>query len=863
VERSNSEVAQAIAKVGGRSSRLPPGLSEAEVEERLRQDGYNELPQHRRRTLLRIILEVMREPMFQLLIAAGVVYLALGDRGEALMLLGFVTITVTISITQEKRSERVLEALRDLSSPRALVIRGGERRRIAGRELVRDDIVLLVEGDRIPADAELLEANDLMTDESLLTGESVPVRKLVRPVSPTQVRAGGDDLPFVFSGTIVVRGQGLAKVTATGARSELGRIGKALEAIQGVPTPLQAETRLLVQLFAVIGITLSMVVVLLYGLMRDAWLNGILAGITLAMAMLPEEFPLIMTVFMVIGAWRLSKERVLTRRAACIETLGAATVLCTDKTGTLTQNRLTIALMEVAGAQWNATATLLPEAFHALLEYGILASERDPFDPIDRAFQALGEHFLIGREHVHHKWVLAHEYGLSPEMLAMSHVWKSTERDGYVIAAKGAPEAIADLCHMSPAQLEALRCSVENMAGRGMRVLGVARAYFEGEDFPSTQHHFEFEFVGLVGLADPIRESVPAAIAECRSAGIKVLVITGDYPATARAVAAAAGIDHAAGTIIGDELEKMSDDDLARRIEYVSIFARTMPEQKMRIVKALRARGEVVAMTGDGVNDAPSLKAADIGIAMGERGTDVAREAASLVLLDDDFRSIVKAVRLGRRIFDNLRKAMGFTVAVHVPIAGLSLMPLVFHLPIMLTPVHIAFLELIIDPVCSIVFEAEPEEEDVMQRPPRNQEARLFSFAFMAWCLFQGTCVLLVVSGLFAGLLHLGFAQAQARAAAYLALISANIGLIVVNRCFGASIATALRRPNPAFGRIVAVAGGLLATVLAVPQLRSLFHFALPPFSIVVIASLIGFVVLAMLAGGKAALHAFGFRTML
>jgi Ca2+-transporting ATPase len=855
VDRRTPEVSKPLSNLCEQPQGMPLDLFEEEARERLRQDGYNELPQHRRRTLAGTILEVMREPMFQLLIAAGLIYTTLGDHGEALMLLGFVTITVTISIVEERRTERVLEALRDLTSPRALVIRGGKRRRIAGREVVRGDVLFLVEGDRVPADAELLEANDFVTDESLLTGESVPVRKRAGSHSPAPARPGGDDLPFVFSGTVVVRGQGVARVTATGTRSEIGRIGKALEAIELQPTLLQAQTRRLVQLFAALGATLSVIVVLLYGLIRGSWLNGILAGITLAMAMLPEEFPLILTVFMVIGAWRLSKEHVLTRRTACIETLGAATVLCTDKTGTLTQNRMSIAEMQASGAQWSASAGQLPEAFHELLEYGILASERDPFDPIDKAFQALGERFLAGTEHIHQKWILAHEYGLSSEMLAMSHVWKPFDRDYYVIAAKGAPEAIADLCHMSTDSLQALRRAVQSMAARGMRVIGVARAFFEDDEFPPGQHDFDFQFMGMIGLADPLRASVPAAMAECRSAGIKVVVITGDYPATASAIAQAAGIDDGGAIITGDELQSIGGGELARMIEGVSIFARIMPEQKMRIVDALKANGEVVAMTGDGVNDAPSLKSADIGIAMGERGTDVAREAASLVLLDDDFSSIVKAVRLGRRIFDNLRKAMGFIVAVHIPIAGLSLMPLLFRLPLLFTPVHIAFLELIIDPVCSIVFEAEPEEEDLMRRKPRDRKAPLFSASLMAWSIFQGACVLLAVGAFFIGLLRLGFDEAQARAAAYLALISSNFALILVNRSFGGSIATSFRQPNPALMRIFVATAVLLAAVLGVADLRTLFHFALPPAGIVLIASSMGLVLLIMLDGIKAALR--------
>jgi Ca2+-transporting ATPase len=831
------------------------GLSEQEAAARLRREGPNELPQAEHRTLLRIALEVGREPMFQLLIAAGLIYLALGDLGEAMMLLAFVVITVSISIVQEKRTEKVLETLRDLTSPRALVIRSGERKRIAGREVVRGDIVILAEGDRVPADASLIEANELQTDESLLTGEAVPVRKVARSGVPPPARPGGDDLPFVFSGTLVVRGQGIAEVSATGSNSEIGRIGKALGGIENAPTPLHAQTRRLVRLFATVGLSLSAAIILLYGFLRGAWLAGVLAGITLAMAMLPEEFPLILTVFMVMGAWRISQQRVLTRRSATIETLGAATVLCTDKTGTLTLNRMTIAALAVDDAVWRPQQGALPEPFHRLLEYGILASERDPFDPMEKAFLEAGQKHLTGTEHLHHEWVLAHEYGLSPDLLAMSHVWKARDRERYVIATKGAPEAVADLCHMSADQFGALRRSVDRLADGGMRVLGVAAAVCEGEVWPGTQHDFDFNFLGLVGLADPLRPGAREAVEECRAAGIKVAMITGDYPVTARAVAAQAGIDASGGVVSGEEIARLGDEELRRRIGEVCVFARIMPEQKLRLVEAFKANGEVVAMTGDGVNDAPSLKAAHIGIAMGGRGTDVAREAASLVLLDDDFGSIVKAVRLGRRIYDNVQKAMGFVLAVHVPIAGLSLLPLLLGFPLLFTPVHIAFLELVIDPVCSIVFEAEPEEGDVMRRRPRDRDAPLFSAAFAAWSVLQGVVALLAVGALFVGLLRLGMPEAGARAAAFIALVAANFGLVVVNRSHSAAIAAMLGRRNRAFWQMLAITAALLVAAMAVPPVRELFHFAWPGADGLAVALGTGLAVLLVLQ----AMKTFGF----
>jgi Ca2+-transporting ATPase len=832
------------------------GLSEEEAAARLRREGPNELPRAEHRTLLRIALEVGREPMFQLLIAAGGIYLILGDLGEAMMLLAFVAITVSISIVQEKRTEKVLETLRDLTSPRALVIRGGERKRIAGREVVRGDVIILAEGDRVPADASLIAASELQTDESLLTGEAVPVRKVARAGTPPPARPGGDDLPFVFSGTLVVRGQGIAEAVATGPDSEIGKIGKALGGIENAPTPLHVQTRRLVRLFATVGLSLSAAMVLLYGLLRGAWLAGILAGITLAMAVLPEEFPLILTVFMVMGAWRISQQRVLTRRSATIETLGAASVLCTDKTGTLTLNRMSIAALEAGGASWRPEEGALPEPFHRLLEYAILASERDPFDPMEKAFLEAGQRHLAGTEHLHHEWALAHEYGLSPDMLAMSHVWKAHDREQHVIAAKGAPEAVADLCHLAPDQIGELRRSVDRMAGGGMRVLGVAAAAYEGEAWPGTQHGFDFTFLGLVGLADPLRPEVREAVQECRTAGITVAMITGDYPATACAIAAQAGIDVSGGVVSGEEIARLSEDELRARIRDARVFARIMPEQKLRLVEAFKGNGEIVAMTGDGVNDAPSLKAAHIGIAMGERGTDVAREASSLVLLDDDFGSIVKAVRLGRRIYDNVQKAMGFTLAVHVPIAGLSLLPLLLGFPLLFMPVHIAFLELVIDPVCSIVFEAEPEEGDVMRRRPRDRNAPLFSGALTAWSLLQGAVVLLAVGALFVGLLRVGLPEAGARAAAFVALVASNFGLVMVSRSHSASIATTLSRRNRAFWQMLAVTAALLTAAMVLAPIRGLFHFAWPGTGSLALALGTGIAVLVAIE----AMKAFGLR---
>ncbi len=808
------------------------GLGEADAQIRLKAEGFNELPRPDRRTPFRIILEVMREPMLALLIGGGVIYLVLGDLKEALVLLAFATLSVVITVVQETRTERVLEALRDLTSPRALVIRDGKPRRIPGREVVRGDFFVLSEGDRVPADGVLVQCHDLQTDESLLTGESIPVRKVADPdVARSQGhRPGGDDLPYVFSGSLVVRGKGIGEVTATGAKSEIGKIGQSLSALETEPPRLQAQTRRLVRMFAVVGAVVSILAVLLYGTLRGGWLAAILAGIALGMSMLPEEFPVVLTVFMAMGAWRISRARVLTRRAAAIEVLGSATVLCTDKTGTLTENRMSIVELKSRNGEVfqprRASGTKIPEGLHRLVEFGILASAPDPFDPMEKAFHDLGREQLAPTEHLHGpEWKLAHTYGLRPELLAMSQVWRADDgRNEFVVAAKGAPEAIADLCHLAIEDRVTLKQSVDRMAAEGLRVLGVARSSFVGPEWPASQRDFAFEFLGLVGLADPLRPSVPSAVRECRSAGIRVVMITGDYPATARAIARQAGLE-AEDIVTGAELKQLSEPELDSRTHTATVFARIMPEQKLRIVNALKTGGEIVAMTGDGVNDAPSLKAAHIGIAMGGRGTDVAREASSIVLLDDDFGSIVKAIRLGRRIYDNLRKAIGFIFAVHVPIAGLALLPLLLGLPILLGPIHIAFLEMVIDPVCSLVFEAENEEDDVMSRPPRAPDEPLFSGALIGWSLLQGAFVFALIAVIFLIALRWGMPAAEVRALVFFTLVLSIGSLIFVNRSFSASLLTALRRPNRALALVLVAVVVMLGLTLLWPFARGLFRF--------------------------------------
>lgn len=814
---------------------MPEGLTDIEAHARLARDGPNELPVSRRRSVLRLLGDVVAEPMFLLLVACGLIYLALGSRQEALMLLGFVFVVMGITFVQQRRTERSLEALRDMSSPLALVKRDGRVRKVAGREVVCGDIVLLADGDRVPADMELVEASNLTVDESMLTGESVPVNKQIASAgTKTDAPAPAEGGCRVFSGTLVTQGTAQGRVLATGERSALGRIGQSLAGLGGEQTPIQNETRKVVKRVAIVGLLLAAGLAVAYWVTTGDWLRGLLAGLTLAMAVLPEELPVVLTLFLGLGAWRLAREKVLARSIPAVELLGATTVLCVDKTGTLTTNRMAVRRLWTPAAAFECAGALsapLAEDLHEVLEFAVLASHRRAFDPMETAIVEAGERLLANTEHLHTDWTLVDDYPLSREMLAMSRVWQSPDRHAQMIAAKGAPEAIVDLCHLDALRHAAVAAQVALMAAGGLRVLGVARASLAGGELPAIQHDFEFEFLGLIALEDPVRPDVPKAIAECRAAGIRVVMITGDHPATAMSIARQAGLTANDPPMTGAELTELSDPDLAQRLADTQVFCRVQPEQKLRLVQAFRARGDIVAMTGDGVNDAPALKAAHIGVAMGARGTDVAREAAALVLLNDDFSSLVTAVRYGRRIFANLRKAIVFVVAVHVPIVGLSILPVMLGWPMLLMPVHILFLQLIIDPACSVVFEAEPLEADAMSVPPRRSDARLFDKTVLVRGLWQGAGLLALLLGVFALAREVSKSDDVARAMTFYVLVLSNLGLIFSNRFWSqpALLASdAKGGSNQAFLWIAVATLAVLAGILGVPMVSGLFSFATP-----------------------------------
>jgi len=819
------------------------GLSAGAAAARLRADGYNELPAADRRGVLRILVEVVRQPMFALLIGGGIVYLLLGDRIQALLLLFFASLSVSITIVQESRSERVLETLRNLASPRALVIRDGRRQQIAGREVVVGDLIVVAEGDRIAADALLLAADDLLLDESLLTGESVAVRKA----------AGGGDSPTLFAGTLVVRGSGKARVRATGGGTEMGTIGRALQSIDTEQDHLQRQMRWLVRDFAIVGAVAGGLTVLLFGLLRGSWLQALLAGIALGMSLVPEEFPLVVAVFTAMGAWRISRARVLTRRASAIETLGSTTVLCTDKTGTLTENRMAVAALVGEHERWDrAGGASPPERLLPLLRTALWACPLEPVDPMDLAIQRLAR-AAGGVVDAPRPGIFVRSYGLRPDLLAAVNVARA-EQGGLAAYAKGALEAIVELCRLPAPAAADLGAQADALARCGIRVLALADSGIlpqpDAAALPASPRQLPFTYRGLVGFADPLRANVPAAVAECRSAGIRVLMITGDYPATAVAIGRQAGLE-CEQLLTGEQVDALDDGRLRELVKTTSIFARIRPTQKLRIVQSLKANGEVVAMTGDGVNDAPAIKAAHIGIAMGGRGTDVAREASSIVLLDDDFGSIVKTIRLGRRIYDNLRKAVEYIVAVHIPIAGLALLPLLLGLPLMLAPIHIAFLEMIIDPACSMVFEAEGEEADVMRRPPRDSRGPLLLPQRILWAVVQGLIVLAMLAGIFVAAARLGMAEGGLRALVFVSLVLTNMGLILINRSFKSSLLQALLRPNRSLWVLIGGVSAVLAAAVFWPPAVALFHFARLPWHDLGVAAAAGAASLVLLEGLK------------
>lgn len=789
------------------------GLTHREAASRLKIYGFNELPTASRKSVGKIIVEVVQEPMFILLLICGFLYVMLGEYSEGVILLCWVLVIISITFYQHRKTERALEALRKLSSPRALVKREGEIIRLAGREVVPGDWVFLNEGDRVPADGKLIECEHLKVDESILTGESVPVNKAME-----------SNADLMLSGTLIVGGKGLMEVSQTGADTTFGKIGRRLGEIEEPTTAMQREMGVLVRNLFIAGLVLSTIVILAFYFTRGGWVSSLLNGLATAMAMLPEEFPVVFTIFMAMGSWRLSKNQVLARKPSAIETLGSASVLCSDKTGTITQNKMAVASLFVHGRIWEKEELVSsnPEV-KEILEIAYGASSIDSIDPMERAVAHLLPEvgLLSGLTYIK-------EYPLSRELLALTKVYAQADLP-YVVLTKGAPETILSMCQLSEHEVDSLLKVVHEMAGQGQRVLGVAKGKWSSPELPVSVRKVDFQWVGFIGFEDPIRPEVPQAIQECKKAGIKVVMITGDYPETAKNIAIQAGMDVGSKILTGKDLENLDEQELIHQIQEVNIFARIVPEQKLQIIRAYKSNGAVVAMTGDGVNDAPALKAADIGIAMGGKGTDVAREASSLVLLDDNFSSIVRAIRSGRKIYDNLQKAMDYIISIHIPIIGLTLIPAFFAgLPILLMPLHIVFMELIIDPVCSVAFESEKEEEGIMERPPREMGSAFFGWRRLMGSMAMGILLLMMVVGVYFLALKEGHTAEEVRAIAFSSLIIGNLFLILTTLSKSRNFIAVLLERNLPLLTIVVAAVIILSLLINVPGLQEIFDFQNP-----------------------------------
>lgn len=792
------------------------GLSEKEAQEKLFKEGYNDIHLEEKKYFWQLIFDLLKQPMIFLLIAASVIYLLLGDKAEAILLSSSIVIIIAITLYQERRAQKSLQALQKLASPKATVIRDGAIKRISGREVVVDDIIIIEEGDRVPADAKVISAFDLEIDESLLTGESITVEKNIGT--------------SIYAGTLIVEGHAKAKVFATGLETKMGQIGKFLGKLTEEETSLQKQVGQIIKIIAILGLFLCFLLIVLYTLSRGNLLEGILAGIALAMGILPEEFAVVLTIFIALGAWQLAKKKVLARRAITLETLGKATILCVDKTGTLTQNKMSIS--EIATADKIYTQENLKEVLE-IIGYGILASKEQTIDPIEVALKQTYL-TLTGKEY-RPEGNLIKEYPIVSKSISFIRIWQN---EIILAAAKGAPEDIADLCHLNADGLEKLEQQIEAMAKKGLKILAVAKEKLPLSNIPDNRHEIEFELLGLVGFADPLRPESRQAISICYEAGIRVILMTGDYPVTAINIAQQIGLKNAQDIVTGEDLDKLSPKELQETAKHINIFSRVGPQQKLIIINALKSNNEVVAMTGDGVNDAPALKAADIGVAMGYRGTEVAREASDLVLLDDNFSSIVEGIGFGRNIYNNLKKAIGYIVTFHIPIAGLALLPVIFNLPLILLPAHIVFLELIVDPTCTLVFQAENNEQALMRKKPLKINDSLLDGFSILRNLITGLVILAITFLIYVLVLNYGISDEKARAITFVSLIMANLALILTTNAWPKSLLNRRLFKNRTIYLVFAYTALLLLAVFFFPAIRNLFAFEKLTFFEILIAAI-------------------------
>lgn len=804
------------------------GLSSLEVQSLRKKYGLNEVVKIRKVNPLQKFFGVFKEPMFLLLLGAAALYFILGEPRDALIMMIFVVFVAAITFVQEWKTERTVDALKDLTSPKVKVLRDGNVIVIKSTELVPGDIIFLSEGERIPADCKVLEVSNFSVDESILTGETEAVFKITVKDSEcgTNIEENGHWKNYcIYAGTLATFGKCTAEVIKIGLETEYGKIGKAISEIKEKPSPLQNKINKLVKNLAYTGIVLCTLVIIFSYFYTKNIMQSILSGITLAMAIIPEEFPVVLTVFLSLGALRLAKKNTLMRKISAVETLGSATVLCVDKTGTITQNQMKVRCIYDGGEIKDSNIFRNIE----LSKLMILSCEKQPYDPMEKAIVDIASHNSSVDEMYSKE--IALKIPFDSVTKRMANIYKDENSDDYYYTAcKGSPETILELCSMSDEDRKTILQKVDIMASRGLRVMAFADT--STVNLEESLESYNLQFRGLVGLQDPPKEGVREAVQACNTAGVRVIMITGDYSKTAAAIGAEIGLKLSNCSLTGDEIGTMNDEKLSEAVKHCDIFSRVIPEHKMRIVKALQKNGEVVAMTGDGVNDATALKNADIGIAMGKRGTEVAREASHMILMDDNFTTIVSSIEDGRRVFDNIRKAIVYIMIIHIPIAALSLCAPIFNLPQMLLPVHIVLLELIIDPTCSIVFEGEEAEPYIMEQPPRNADEPLMTREMLLKVMLQGLSMFLVSFLPFHYMVDLGMNIELARSFALMALIISNVVLVLVNRSNTQYVIDIFREKSKSariYINIIAIL--MVFTVIYIPFFQNIFSTtALSPY---------------------------------
>jgi len=815
------------------------GLNDQQVVESRKKFGGNFVVIEKQ-TFLKKFIGILKDPMIVLLLAAALLYFISGEIANSIFMAFAIALVAGISIYQEARSRNALATLKTLTRPTSKVIRGGITFEIKREEIVMNDVILVEEGTSIPADGFIVQSNDFSINESILTGESFAVSK-----------NKSDKDNRVFQGTTVVSGRAICEVDAIGPATALGKIGKSLETIKEEETPLQKQIASFVKMMALVGAFIFLIVWGINFFKTHEVLNSLLKALTLAMSILPEEIPVAFTTFMAIGAWRMMKIGVIVKNTMTVETLGSATVICTDKTGTITENKMSLAKLFALSTQKISSVDDANEEEKELITTAMWASEPIPFDPMEIALHNAYSSLIKVDQRKNYKMI--HEYPLSGRPPMMTHIFENVAGHR-IIAAKGAPEALLEVCKISEQEIQSIKKALQNLTSEGFRVLGVGVAEFGGNDFPKQQQNFKFNFKGLVAFYDPPKKNIGQVLESFYNAGINVKIITGDNAATTSSIAKQIKFLGTEKTMSGEELLKMNEKEFDEHVMGINIFTRMFPDAKLRILNALKANHQIVAMTGDGVNDAPALKAAHISIAMGKKGTEIAKEVSSLILMDDDLGKMVDAIAMGRKIYINLKKAIQYIISIHIPIILTVFIPLALGwiYPSIFSPVHIIFLELIMGPTCSIIYENEPLEKNVMQQKPRPFTTTFFNFRELSTSVIQGLIITIGTLFVYQFAVNHELNEAVTRTMVFTTLVSANIFLTLENRSFYYSIFTTLKYKNNLVIGIIFATMFITTLLLLIPALTNFFEFGKLNASQLIICVLVGCVSVVWFEGIKA-----------